>query len=364
MHFGQVKRTMNINIYMPAVLFFCLFFAVSCNEDSAGSDIGFKFPEQGQAFGLGEEVKVELKVPKDRKVTSITYAMDGKTLGTVKDASVFSFKTSGLSLGYKLITAVVTDGDKKDTLSVNVEFRSHLKPVQLKYKVVNTFPHDTASYTEGLAYYDGRLLESTGEKANSKLRWVDLQTGKALVNADIDKQYFGEGSVMIGDKIVMLTYTEHLGFVFDAKTLKQLSTFPASGAREGWGLTFDGKHILNTDGSNRIYFLNKDTYQDEGFIEVYDNKGQVDKLNELEYINGKIYANIYTTDNIAIIDPVSGAVESYINMKGILPSKDRAANTDVLNGIAWDKQGKRLFVTGKKWPKLFEVRLISSDKTN
>ena len=362
MRFGQVRRIMNIKSFLPVVLFFSLLFVLSCKEDSAGSDIGFKFPEQGQAFGLGEDVKVELKVPKDLNVASVTYAIDGKTLGTVPGASTFTFKTAGLTLGYKLITAVVTNGDKKDTVSVNVEFRSHLKPVQLKYKVVKTYPHDTASYTEGLAYYDGRLLESTGEKANSKLRWVDLQTGKALVNADIDKQYFGEGSVRIGDKIVMLTYTEHIGFVFDAKTLKQLSTFPASGAREGWGLTFDGKHILNTDGSNRIYFLNKDTYQDEGFIEVYDNKGQVNQLNELEYIDGKIYANIYTTDNIAIIDPASGVVESYINMKGILPSKDRAENTDVLNGIAWDKQGKRLFITGKKWPKLFEVQLISPDK--
>ena len=364
MRFGQVRIIMNIKIFLPVVLFVSMLFLISCGEDSAGSDIGFKFPEQGQAFGLGEEVKVELKISKNAKVTSVTYAIDGKILGSVPGPSAFSFKTAGLSLGYKLITAVVDNGEKKDTLSVNVEFRSRIKPANLKYEVVKTYPHDTSSYTEGLAYHDGRLLESTGERGNSRLRWVDLQTGKPIVDTEIDKQYFGEGSVLLGEKIVMLTYTEHLGFVFDAKTLKQLSTFPASGAREGWGLAFDGKHILNSDGSNRIYFLNKDTYQDEGFIEVYDNKGQVNQLNELEYIDGKIYANIYTTDNIAIIDPVSGAVESYINMKGILPTKDRAANTDVLNGIAWDKQGKRLFVTGKKWPKLFEVQLISSDKTN
>ncbi len=361
MHFGQVNT---ILIFSKALLVVCLFFCAttvtSCKNQDRTVAIGFKFPEQGKKYSAGDEVKVELDIPSDAKVTSVDYLIDGKPFDKKNNATAVMLKTTDLPLGYRLITAVVDNGTAKDTITVNIELKSGIKPARFTYKVVNTFPHDTSSYTEGLAYHSGRLLESTGEYGNSTLRWVDLQSGKPLQKTGIDKQYFGEGSALIGDKIIMLTYKEHIGFVYDAKTLKQLSTFPCSGARDGWGLTFDGARVLNTDGTSRIWFLNKDTYQDEGYLDVYDNDGQVDQLNELEYIGGKIYANIYTTDKIAIINPKSGVVEAYVDLSGLLPGKDKFANTDVLNGIAWDEAGKRLFVTGKKWNKLFEIKLIPS----
>ena len=250
------------------------------------------------------------------------------------------------------------NGSKKDTVTINIVLKSAVKPTEFSYKVINTFPHDTSSYTQGLEYHNGRLLESSGEYGFSTLKWVNLQTGKASPKIDLEKKFFGEGSTLIGDKIILLTWKEDIGFVYDAKSLKQLSTFPYQNSREGWGLAFDGKRIIKSDGTNRIWFLNKDTYQEESYIDVYDNNSQVDQLNELEYVDGKIYANIYQTDKIAVIDPKNGSVVSYIDLTGILPAKDRFPNTDVLNGIAWDAAGKRLFVTGKKFSKLFLIQLV------
>jgi glutamine cyclotransferase len=204
-------------------------------------------------------------------------------------------------------------------------------------------------------------LESTGEKGASQLKWVDLKSGKTLQKTQLDPKYFGEGSLKIGNKIIMLTWQENIGFIFDAITFKQLGTFPYQNSREGWGLTFDGKNILKSDGSNRIWRINADTYKEEGYLEVYDNKGPVNALNELEYINGKIYANVYTTNKIVIINPASGVVEEEIDLAALAPKNYfKTANeqqNNVLNGIAWDAKGKRLFVGGKKWPKLYEIKI-------
>jgi glutamine cyclotransferase len=347
------------------LLLFCALLSttavLSCKDEGDKTEVmGFKLPEQGQTYGLGEEVKVQLDVPAATKVSNVSYLLDGKAVGSKNNAEAFAIKTGDLSLGYKLITAVVDAGDKKDTLTINIILKSALKPAEYSYKVLQVYPHDTTSYTQGLEYHNGRFLESTGEYGESTLRWVDLQSGKALQKIDLDKQYFAEGSTLIADKIIMLTWKENLGFVFDAKSLKQESTFPYQNSREGWGLTYDGQKLIKSDGSNRIWFLNAADYKEENYIDVYDNNGQVDQLNELEFIDGKIYANIYQTDKIAVIDPKNGAVERYLNLGGLLPEKDKFANTDVLNGIAWDAAGKRLFVTGKKWDKLFHIELIPS----
>jgi len=330
----------------------------SCKEDASGDNVGFKFPEQGQSFALGEEIKLELNVSAGTVITSADYFLDGVKLGAQTDAKPLAVKTDGLTLGYKLLTAIVKAGAQTDTLTVNIELKSAVKPALFTYKVLNTYPHDTTSYTQGLEYHNGRFLESTGEYGESTLRWVNLETGKAEKKIKFDEKYFAEGSTLIDGKVIMLTWKENIGFVYDAKTFAQLKTFPYQNSREGWGLTHDDAKLIKSDGTSRIWFLNKDTYLEERFIDVYDNNGQVNQLNELEYIDGKIYANIYQTDKIAVIDPKNGIVLQYLNLAGILPAKDKFANTDVLNGIAWDAAGKRLFVTGKKFDKLFHISLV------
>jgi glutamine cyclotransferase len=331
---------------------------VSCKEHNESSAISFKNPEQGKEYVLGQDVRVELDVPKGETVSAVTYLLDNKVLGKSADASTFTFKSTDLSLGYKLLSAVVDHNQIKDTLTVNIVFKSAVKPEIYGYQVLNTFPHDTTSYTQGLEYHGGRFLESTGEYGTSTLRWVDPKTGKTLQRIDIDKQYFAEGSTLIDNKVVMLTWQNNLGIIYDAASFKQISTFPYQNSREGWGLASDGKQLLKSDGTNRIWFLNKDNMTEERYIEVYDDKGQIDQLNELEYIDGKIYANIYQSDKIAIINPATGVVEAYIDATGILPKSDNYMNTDVLNGIAWDAEGKRLYITGKKWDKLFEIKVV------
>ncbi|AMQ00711.1 Glutamine cyclotransferase [Pedobacter cryoconitis] len=360
MHFGQT----NTLVKLPKLILLIgaltgITFVISCKSGAGASDaLSFKLPEQGQSYGLGEDVKVQLDVPAEGKVSSVNYLLDGKPVGSKNNGEALTIKTGDLSLGYKLITAVVDQGSKKDTLTINIVLKSSVKPAEFTYKVINTFPHDTSSYTQGLEYHNGRLLESSGEYGFSTLKWVDLQTGKASPKIELEKKFFGEGSTLIGDKIILLTWKEDVGFIYDAKSLKQLGTFPYQNSREGWGLTFDGQRIIKSDGTNRIWFLNKDNYKEENYVDVYDNNGEVAQLNELEYIDGKIYANIYQTDKIAVIDPKSGSVLSYIDLTGLLPAKDRFPNTDVLNGIAWDAAGKRLFVTGKKFSKLFQIQLV------
>ena len=180
----------------------------------------------------------------------------------------------------------------------------------------------------------------------------------------LDDQYFGEGISVVGDKIIQLTYREKVAFVYDKNTFKLIKTFPNNLGPEGWGMCFDGNKLYIDDSTNRIWFRDKDTYRPTGFIDVCDNTGQIDSINELEYIDGKLYANIYQKDTILVINPKTGAVEQLIDMKDLYPMVDRPQDRDwdnnVLNGIAWDAKGKRLFVTGKKWPHLYQVKFVKA----
>jgi glutamine cyclotransferase len=223
------------------------------------------------------------------------------------------------------------------------------------YEVVNTYPHDTGAFTQGLEYYNGELYESTGLNGKSSLRRVELTTGKVLQKIDIDKQYFGEGMTIFGGKIYMITYQTHVGFIYDLKTFKQIGSWQYEG--EGWGLTNDGTNIIMSNGTNKINYLDPQTLTIVKTLEVTDENYLVERLNELEYIGGEIYANIWTTDRVARIDPATGKVNSWVDLSGLLSPQERTERVDVLNGIAYDKKGDRIFVTGKLWPKLFEIKI-------
>ncbi len=224
------------------------------------------------------------------------------------------------------------------------------------YKIINTFPHDPNAFTQGLVYEDGYLYEGTGLVGHSSIRKVDLETGKVLQIYDLPAKYFGEGITILGDKIYQLTWQNHIGFVYDKKTFKLLRDF--SYDTEGWGLTNDGKKLIMSDGSPELIFIDPNSLKVLSKLPVYYDDSLLGALNELEYINGKIFANIWQTDDIAIIDPKSGIAESIIDLKGLLKAQDIHGQVDVLNGIAYDAKKKRLFVTGKWWPKLFEIKLV------
>lgn len=228
------------------------------------------------------------------------------------------------------------------------------KVERYKIEVVKAYPHDTRSYTQGLFWHDGSLYESTGLNGKSTFRKVDLQSGQALTKLPFNKKYFVEGSVILGDKLYILTWTNKVIFIYDANTLEYRSTY--SYPREGWGLTTDGKSLISSDGSSRIYFLTPEL-KFERSINVTLNGRAVRYLNELEWIDGRIWANVYTTDTIVIINPDTGIVEATVDCEGLLPERLRTSDTDVLNGIAVDSEG-RIFLTGKNWPELYEVKLV------
>jgi glutamine cyclotransferase len=225
------------------------------------------------------------------------------------------------------------------------------------YAVVHTYPHDRGAFTQGLVYEEGALFESTGLYGSSSLRKVELQTGNVLKKIDVPSQYFAEGLALYQGQAIQLTWQSRVGFVYNQETFQLNGNFSYS--TEGWGLTHDGQSLIMSDGTDQIRFLDPQTYQVKRTIKVQDRNVGVQRLNELEYIEGEIWANIWLTDRIVRISPQSGRVSGWIDLTGLLPSADRVPGTDVLNGIAYDAQAKRIFVTGKNWPKLFEIRLLS-----
>jgi len=228
-------------------------------------------------------------------------------------------------------------------------------PPVYTYSVVNTYPHDPTAYTQGLVYSDGELFESAGLYGQSSLRRVALETGEMLQRYDLPSKYFAEGLALVDDRLIQLTWQSQVGFVYDATTFELLDQF--SYPTEGWGLAWDGRHLIMSDGSATLRYLDPDTFAVERSLVVTDGDTPIVKLNELEVIDGEVWANIYQTDRIVRISPRTGAVVGWIDLTGLLPVEDRQPGVDVLNGIAWDAAGKRILVTGKRWPKLFEIVL-------
>lgn len=236
-------------------------------------------------------------------------------------------------------------------------------PAVISYQIVNEFPHDPAAFTEGLQFVDGYLYESTGQYGKSDLRKTDLKTGKVLQQHKLDNRYFGEGIAVLNDKIYQLTYREKTGFIYDKATLKQLGTFSFS-ANEGWGMTTDGTHLVYSDGSDIIYFIDPATFKEVKHISVTDQYGKVSNINELEFINGSIYANQWQANNILKIDPATGKVIGQADLQSLRsrtgipePDPNNENAPEVMNGIAYDAQNNRIFITGKNWPKLIEIKL-------
>ncbi len=229
------------------------------------------------------------------------------------------------------------------------------KVKEYKINVVKEYPHDRNSYTQGLFFHDGQMYESTGQYGSSTFRVVDMETGEALKKLDFNRKYFAEGSVIMGDNLYILTWQSGVAFIYDANTLEYKSTY--SYPHEGWGLTTDGEQLIASDGSSRLYFLSED-FKLLKSLDVKLDGRPVKLLNELEYIDGKIWANVYTTDLIVIIDPESGKVEATVDCSGLLPKELREVRTDVLNGIAYNPETKKTYLTGKYWKRLFEVELV------
>lgn len=368
MRFGQVP--LNIMNNKLKVLFTAvLLIALGCSHNNQQGTITIS-PEAGTAYKAGDVVKVNVSLP-NLKMDSVVYLVDSVKVASKKDTMPVSLKTDTMRLGIKLITAKVYQGGKSQDVSTNIVLLAAKAPENYTFRIVKVYPHDTTCYTEGLLYQDGFIYEGGGGQSKmpagktdadttigqSSVRKVNLETGKVMQKTMVDPTIFGEGISIVGNKLIELTWKEKIGYIYDKNTFKLLSTFANNIGVEGWGMTFDGNKLYMDDSTNRIWFIDKNSWHATGYIDVYDDKGPVNQLNELEYINGKIYANVFTQDYIVVIDPKTGAVLQKIDMSTLYP-EPRTPPAEVLNGIAYDTKGKRIFVTGKKWQHLYQVEFV------
>ncbi|MBN2756638.1 MAG: glutaminyl-peptide cyclotransferase [Bacteroidales bacterium] len=362
-------------IYILVVL---IFFIVSCSNNKSNKDTNSNLVENVNSKSNADELNIEFKILNENKsdkhkigeilkfsienkdtieIDSVKFYVNNNLIETKNELpAVIDWNSIDSRVGridFKVRTFYKT-GNSTSKLSVTM--LSDIIPKEYSYKVINTFNHDRAAYTQGLVYLDGFLYEATGQRGESTLRKVQLASGDVIQSFTIAPEIFGEGITIFKDKIIQLSWQSYTGFIYDKESFKLLMKFNYQ--TEGWGLTDNENNLIMSDGTNKLYFLDTESYSQVDKLEVYDNKTFVKSLNELEYINGEIYANIYTTNKIAIIEAKTGKVKAYIDLSGILPQKDYEKSTDVLNGIAYDKKGDRLFVTGKYWPKLFQIKLI------
>ncbi|VAW25380.1 Glutamine cyclotransferase [hydrothermal vent metagenome] len=337
--------------------FFSLFifvFLLSCKSE-------YKFvlntPKKIQS---SQELTISISEKGNKPIDSVQFSIDSKKIKTHKNA--ITLKVNGYKLGKHTVTAIIFYEDKTKKISKPIYFMADAAPEIYTYKIINTYPHDKNAYTQGLVFHNGFLYEGTGRKGSSSIRKVELKTGEVLQEYDLSREYFGEGITIFNNKLYQLTWQSGIGFIYNLETFKKEKDFKYTKSLEGWGLTNDNKQLIKTDGTERIWFLNPDTLLEESYIEAYTNKQKVEKLNELEFINGKIYANRWQLNSILIIDPLTGKVEGVVNLNSLKTRIQREQTLDdsdeVLNGIAFDKENNRIFITGKHWSKLYEVEFI------
>jgi len=261
-----------------------------------------------------------------------------------------------------LFLFVILTGFTPLSLTASAESAKAVASVPVyNFRILNIYPHDQNAFTQGLFFDEGFLYEGTGLNGQSALRKINLKTGDILKIHKLPQEFFGEGIVLYNDKILQLTWKSHVGFIYDKNSFKLLGTF--SYPTEGWGITYDGKQLIMSDGTANLYFLNPDTLKVTGRIEVRDQNIPVTKLNELEYVRGEIFANVWLTSRIARIDPQSGRVTGWIDLEGLSPFKKSDNQMKVLNGIAYDSNNHRLFVTGKLWPNIYEIKLVPAERS-
>lgn len=316
-------------------------------------------PDENTGFKLGEAIQVTIEaVNKNQPPDSVLISYDGtRVLTLTTDPWQCSVPSSlSQSTGRKSLKATpYRKGRAGATITRFMIIYSDVIPERYGYRIIASYPHSRDAFTQGLFYDGGFIYEGTGQEAGSSLRKIELKTGKILQQLNLSSNLFGEGITLYKDRIYQVTWTSKVGFVYDKTTFNQINKLYYQ--TQGWGLATTEDRIVMSDGTNVLYFFEPEMFTLVSRLEVYDNEKMIDQLNELEYVNGEIWSNIWMTDLIARIDPSSGKVLGYIDLKGILKDPDTDTSVKVLNGIAYDKEGNRIFVTGKNWPKLFEIKI-------
>lgn len=312
-------------------------------------------PKQNQQITRGSKIIVEASISESKKIDSITVSLDGEAYTTLHSVIDLDFPNRKVG-AWRVKTQIFFDR-KSETHFTKIIVLPENAPEELTYEVVNSYPHETQDYTQGLLVYNGFLFEGTGQKGESSFKKKNLNTGETIESVNLSDDLFGEGLAVLNDEFYQLTWKAQKGFVYN-KDMEQVRTFNYQ--TEGWGITSFEDQLIMTSGKEKIFFIEPQSFTVSREIEVYDDKEKIDSLNELEVIDGLIYANVWLKDYMVVIDPETGEVLKKINFSGLLTSEE-AKDADVLNGIAHDKVTNKIYVTGKYWPKLFEVKLKSKD---
>jgi glutamine cyclotransferase len=304
-----------------------------------------------------ETISLEVLNEKNTTIDSVIYYINNQRIASVKGNSKLEYKLENERFGKKSLKGLVYFGGRTQEINTSIEVVSSIEPKLLTYSILNTYPHDIQAYTQGLEFHNGILYESTGLYNRSSIRKTNHKTGEVLSKKDLESKYFGEGLTILNGKAYQLTWRENTGFIYNPETLEREKTFSYFKNVEGWGLCNDGEKLYFSDGTETIYILDPETLEEIDHINVYTALTKIPGVNEMEWVNGKIFANIYTKDAIAIIDPKTGAVESVIDFSALRSKVTQHDKLDVLNGIAYNPDTKTLFITGKNWDKMFEIKL-------
>ena len=329
---------------------------IGCGDKNKGENSFFTIDDSAfpAHFLPQEAVSIAVLNQNAKEIDSIAYFINDKKVGSTKGAEKFKFELKDQKLGYQYLKATVYFGGDSSDAMKRIELVSNVEAKPLKYKIINTYPHDTEAFTEGLEFHDGVLFESTGQEGASYFREVDYKTGKVIKQVNLEPKYFGEGITFINGKLFQLTWQQKTGFIYDAKTFKLEKTFTYDKDIEGWGMTHDDKYIYHSDGTEKIWKMDPSNQKLIDYINVYSGTSKIKAINELELIDGKFYVNVWQKDAIAVVNPTSGAVEGILNMAD-LRKFIKHPKAEVLNGIAYNPKTKTIFVTGKYWEKMFEI---------
>lgn len=340
-----------LNIF---TIIFLSTFLISCTEEE--KDVNKLFSLETSAkkdkISFGKTVTFSIINKKNHEISNLSYFVNDVKI----DAPKFTFDSG--KLGTKTLKTTFNYNNDIVILKKQIEVLAQNKPKVLNFEIINEYPHDIKAYTQGLEFYNGELHESTGQRGTSTLRKVDYKTGEVVRKIDLDPKHFGEGLTVLNDEIYQLTWESRVGFVYNPTDFTKTKTFNYKKSNQGWGICNDGKTLYKSDGTEKIWTLNPETLEEEDYIQIYNNSSRINSVNELEWIDGKIYANIYQRNGIAIINPTNGAVEAVVNCNSLRKKVTQHDKLDVLNGIAFNPDTKTIFVTGKNWDKLFEIKLI------
>lgn len=341
-------------------------FLLSCKDDKKNdqSSISFDSTQLKQTYSLDEAVDLQLK-DIDGTPDSIVYLINNKRAGSQKENLKFSLPLSNETYGEKEIKALVYTKGSTSQTSLKINVLPQEAPAVLKYEIVATYPHDIKAYTQGLEFYGNELIESTGNgegigtgtRGKSSIRKVNPTTGEVLKIVELPDAVFGEGATVLNNKLYQLTYKNNEAYVYDVNTFEKLKTFPYFQNMEGWGLTNDGTHLYMTDGSMSLFKVSPENFSKIDYVTVATNQQAIPNINELEWVDGKIYANIYGMNAVCIINPKDGAIEGVLDLQDLRTKVTQHADLDVLNGIAYRKSTQTFFVTGKNWDKMFEIKI-------